>query len=74
VRREFKKTLWGEELDNERYSNPVASSLELELLYQNQGKKHQCKNCGQEFNGNMMFNKKQGIYCSKCYQILFQRK
>lgn len=68
VRREFKKTLWGEELDNERYSNPVASSLGMDSL-QVQGKKHKCKNCGEEYKGNRMFHTKQGSYCSKCYKI-----
>jgi hypothetical protein len=67
VRKEFKKTLWGEELDNERYNNPVASSLELEPL-QLQGKKLPCKNCGQEYEENRMFHTKKGNYCSECYQ------
>jgi hypothetical protein len=71
VRREYKKTLWGEELDNERHSNPVSSSLEFESL-QIQGKKHPCKNCGQEYEGNRMFHTNQGKFCSKCYPLGLQ--
>jgi predicted SprT family Zn-dependent metalloprotease len=71
VRREFKRTLWGEELDNERYSNPVASSIELGFSHQYEGKKYSCKNCAQEYEESMILNTIQGNYCSKCHQILF---
>jgi protein-arginine kinase activator protein McsA len=71
VRREFKKTLWGEELDYERNGNEVASSIDLEFLHQYEGKKYSCENCAQEYEEKMIFSTKQGNYCSNCYQIWF---
>jgi late competence protein required for DNA uptake (superfamily II DNA/RNA helicase) len=71
VRREFKRTLWGEELDNERYSNHVASSVELDFLHQYEGKKYSCKNCSLEYEENNIRSTTEGNYCSKCFQILF---
>ena len=71
VRREFKKTLWGEELDNERYSSPAASSIELDFMHQYDGRKFQCVRCTKEQEENNTIITNQGIYCTECYQGFF---
>jgi late competence protein required for DNA uptake (superfamily II DNA/RNA helicase) len=69
VRREFKRTLWGEELDNESYGNYNQHSLELEFLHQYEGKKYQCMNCLSVYEENDIRMTNQGNYCSKCFKV-----
>lgn len=73
VRREFKKTLWGEELDNERYDNPAAPSLELDFLHQYEGKKYQCFQCNSRFEEDRIRITQLGPYCSTCFQRVFPK-
>jgi hypothetical protein len=71
VRREFKRTLWGEELDNERYSNTYKHPFELEFLHQYEGKKYRCIYCAYEYEEKQIVMTTDGSSCLKCFHQLF---
>jgi hypothetical protein len=74
VRKEFKRTLWGEELDNERCCSPVSPPLELEFFHQYEGKKYQCIHCSSEHGVNNVINTEKGTYCKKCFRKLKEKE
>ncbi len=69
LRREYKRTLWGEELDNERFAASFGSSAELGFLHQYEGKKYRCSCCKNEFEENEMLFFENKPVCITCSQV-----
>lgn len=69
VRREYKKTLWGEELDNEGYGVPTCYTLDLDFLHQYEGKKYQCPFCLHVYVENEMILLEYGRVCHDCFLV-----
>lgn len=67
VRREFKKTLWGEELDNERVfgSEPAVSTFQDQEL--------QCSDCGKASAEDEMVRYRRQTYCLRCFQAMSEK-
>lgn len=70
MRREYKKTLWGEELDNEKHVSPLAPKINLDFMHQYTGKKYQCLQCKNQYEENETVLTKHGIICINCYSPL----
>lgn len=68
VRREFKKTLWGEELDNESFlkenSQPFGAF---------QHNKPRCTNCRNECKENEFVIYRRQSICLECFQSMYQK-
>lgn len=68
VRREYKKTLWGEELDNERYAGFSSHTVDIGFLQQYEGKKYLCSCCYHAYGENEMLMMEYGRLCHNCFQ------
>lgn len=66
VRREFKRTLWGEELDNESYASTCAPFFDLSFLHEYDGKKYRCYLCKKEFEEYKLLFSENGRACLAC--------
>ncbi|XJZ28725.1 hypothetical protein ACF5W4_08045 [Bacillota bacterium Lsc_1132] len=66
VRREFKKTLWGEELDNETFLVNDARSFGPF-----QDGQSRCTNCNNEFDESEMVLYNRKSFCLECFQSLY---
>lgn len=64
VRREYKKTLWGEELDNEKDVRP----FELSVLNKSESGKCQCAKCTKEYDAADVVIYQDKIFCTNCFQ------
>jgi hypothetical protein len=67
IRREFKRTLWGEELDNERFALSIGRYFELGFLHQYEGKKYRCICCRNEFEETEMLLNENKPVCINCF-------
>lgn len=68
VRREFKKTLWGEELDNDQLF------LDSEHAFGPfQDNNSRCMNCGNKYDENKIVMYKRKSFCIGCFHVMSDR-
>lgn len=69
VRREFKKTLWDEELDNDQLF--LGSEHAFGPFQDN---KSRCTNCGKEYGENELVIYKRKSFCGGCFHVMSDRQ